>query len=219
MHYTYQKEDWPWVWAIRTPGILNNEQADEDNNNAMIRGRGYNRRAPVQILDHLFIGSRECVKEIRTLQKYGITHILNMTGPNSFVPVKAIHKAGIQYLEIEAQDAEDYPLLKLHWDEAKSFLEQARKAKGGKCLVHCGAGLNRSGLIVAAEAMLWQQRSVLEVVRDLRRARGTSALSTEYFQEQLVALARCHDLLGPPPGEKDSIVKLKPPKQKSYQTL
>ena len=66
-------------------------------------------------------------------------------------------------------------------------------------MVHCQAGINRSGVIVAAIHMLEEQKNVLDVVRHIRRRRGNCFLWNESFQKQLVALAKRNNLLGAKP--------------------
>ena len=63
------------------------------------------------------------------------------------------------------------------------------------CLVHCVAGINRSGFIVGGLCMLRGQRPVLEVLAELKRVRGTVLLN-QAFQLQLLNVARDHGLLG-----------------------
>ena len=41
-----------------------------------------------------------------------------------------------------------------------------------RCLVHCAAGINRSGFVAGAELLLHTRLSLLEVVARLRAARG-----------------------------------------------
>lgn len=56
--------------------------------------------------------------------------------------------------------------------------------------MHCVAGINRSGVLVAAARMLDERTSVLATVKHCRAQRGSTFLWNESFQEQLVALAR-----------------------------
>lgn len=88
-------------------------------------------------------------------------------------------------------------MLERHHEEASAFVRRA-KAEGGRVLIHCQAGINRSGVLACAELMLHDQLPVLEAVTRLKRARGT-VLTNHSFQEQLVHLARRHRLLGPKP--------------------
>lgn len=212
--YIYQLEDWPWVWAIRDRTVLVwQNDLDPQEIGRIARQQDLHHRQPLPLMEHLLIGSQLSVQNTETLQQMGVTHVLNMAGPACVVPIEEYQKAGIVYKRIDAQDEEDYPLLELHWDEASAFIRTARES-GGKCVGHCGAGLNRSGLVVAAEMMVCpgtSTNSVLEVVRELRKVRGNWALMNDSFQEQLVALARESGRLGVSPGQDGSVVKAKPP--------
>uniref|UniRef100_A0A7S1ZK78 protein-serine/threonine phosphatase n=1 Tax=Trieres chinensis TaxID=1514140 RepID=A0A7S1ZK78_TRICV len=144
--------------------------------------------------------------DVRRLDALGITHVLNVGGRMAAIaPAEAYKVAGIAYKIIEADDVDGYPMLGRHFEDAKRFIDAARKdehnGKSGACLVHCHAGMNRSGVIVAAYHMLEERANVLNVVGHCRRMRGNVFLSSNNtFQEDLVALARREDLLGPKPS-------------------
>mmetsp|Transcript_3308 Transcript_3308/g.4825 ORF Transcript_3308/g.4825 Transcript_3308/m.4825 type:complete len:134 (+) Transcript_3308:49-450(+) len=105
-------------------------------------------------------------------------------------------------------------MLQEHLGGALELIADAQ-AKGGSAVVHCAAGINRSGVIVSAALMLGYGNrdggadggmTVLEAVRACRVARGNCFLWNETFQEELVALARTEGRLGPKPGDPGSIV-------------
>ena len=128
---------------------------------------------------------------------------MNVAGKDVLGPTEAYAKSGIRVKNIEAKDEEGYNMLEKHLDKSRSFIADAR-ASGGKCCVHCVAGINRSGVIVAAEKMLADRMNVLEVVAHIRRQRGNMCLLNESFQAELVSLARIEGLLGPRGGEPGS---------------
>merc|ERR1712014_140519 len=107
-------------------------------------------------------------------------------------------------------DEEGYPMLDRHLGSARAFIAAA-KSTGGKCLVHCVAGISRSGVLVAAETLLSERMTVLDTVAHCRRCRGNAFLWNNSFQEQLVSLARKEGLLGASPGQAGSIVSEVPP--------
>lgn len=205
--YDYWPEDWPWVWAILDGSVLdwkNGLSDDEVSERAMKQ-----RELPVRIRDDLFLGNSRCVSEINKLQRLGITHVLNLAGPMALKSstIRAYRRAGIEYLQLDADDEEGYPLLEKHWQSAHDFIGKAESSRGKKCVVHCVAGMNRSGLVVAAHYMITEKVPVLQAVKHVRKERGNVALQNRSFQEQLVALARRHDLLGPEPGTPGSVVE------------
>jgi hypothetical protein len=85
-----------------------------------------------------------------------------------------------------AEDEEEYPMLPLHWERFNSFIEDALKVDpNAKILVHCHAGLNRSGVLAAAHLMTNEKIPVIDAVKRLRRVRGNLALCNEGFQRQV----------------------------------
>jgi hypothetical protein len=67
---------------------------------------------------------------------------------------------------------------------ATARLVAARVSAGRRVLVHCAAGLNRSGIVVA-RALMYQGRSVSEAIALVRAARGPWALSNGDFVDWL----------------------------------
>ena len=84
-----------------------------------------------------------------------------------------------------------------HFEAASTFI-RAAAAAGGRCLVHCVAGINRSGVLVVAELMMSERLEVLTALARAKRVRRL-ILWNESFQLQLVSLAEEHGLLGPMP--------------------
>lgn len=204
------EEDWPWVWGMRDPECLDWKQglSDDEIQSEALRQQNL----PVAITDTLYLGNAASVESIRALEENGITAVLNMAGPLALKrkTIGLYKTKGITYGRITAMDEPDYPLLHRHWQEALDFIKASTEKPNGKCVVHCVAGMNRSGLIVAAYYMLTTKTSVLEAVKHIRKQRGNVALCNEGFQQQLVSMARQNSLLGPRPGTKESIVKQVP---------
>ena len=82
---------------------------------------------------------------------------------------------------------------------------KTKKNKKTKILVHCAAGMNRSGTIAAAALLYFEGQdtknatTLLEVVRRLKASRGY-VLNNKSFLKQLVRFAAEHDKLGPLPS-------------------
>jgi atypical dual specificity phosphatase len=190
--------NWPWVWAI-----LDTKQLDWKNSlspeevTALAKQQP---QLPVQITETVFLSDARRAHDIERLKELKIAHVLNVAGKGSRGPVEESTKHGVEMLEIEGQDEEGYQMLANHTKEAQEWIEKARSS-GGRCVVHCAAGANRSGVIVAAEKMLSERMSVLDVVAHCRRVRGNMFLFNEKFVLELVSLARSVDLLGAEPGE------------------
>lgn len=208
--YNSIQEDWPWVWAIWDPECLDWKKglSNEDVREIALQQA----RLPVPITENLFLGNAYSVGSIKKLKSRGITAVLNMAGPLALKrkTIQAYKNQGIQYKRLEADDDCNYPLLQKHWHEAFAFIQSTTENGKGKCVVHCVAGMNRSGLIAAAYYMLATKTVVLEAVKHVRRQRGNVALCNEGFQAQLVAMARENNLLGSAPATKGSIVQKSP---------
>ena len=82
-----------------------------------------------------------------------------------------------------------------HVAEAATFLDQCQ-AQGGKALVHCAMGINRSGAICIAYVMLKLRVDVVTAVGLVKEKRAL-VLCNQAFQRQMVQYARQNDLLAP----------------------
>jgi predicted protein tyrosine phosphatase len=204
-------EDWPWVWGIRDASFLDWKQGLSDDE---IQAQALRQNdLPAPITDNVYLGNAVSVESVASLKARGITAVLNVAGPLALrrKTINAYKKHGIEYKRINAEDELDYPLLQNDWQEAFEFIKASTKDGKGKCVVHCMAGINRSGLIVSAYHMLTTRTTVLETVKHVRKQRGNVALCNEGFQQQLVAMARINNLLGPQPGTDESIIHQVPP--------
>jgi Dual specificity phosphatase, catalytic domain len=222
-YYDYQPEDFPWVWAIRDTCVLDwkNDNLTDDE---IIEQAKRQNDLPVHIYDNVYLGDAASVSNISKLTGLGITRVLNVAGPMALrrATIRAFENNGITYSRITAQDEEDYPFLAIHWNEIQDFIHGGGTSSGsGNCVIHCVAAVNRSVLAVTADYMVTCQRPVLEAVKHVRRQRGNVALCNTYFQQQLVALARRHDLLGAPPGTPGSVAPdaIVPPPESKTTTL
>jgi hypothetical protein len=203
--YEYQPEDWPWVSAIRDPEVLDWRRGL--SRDAILERQNFQNDLPVHIYGNVYLGSANSVQDLAKLKKLGIRRVLNMAGSMALKKstILAYEKEGFDYKRITALDSDYYPLLEKDWKDAYDFIHNSEQ--DGNVVVHCVAGINRSVLIVAADYMVSNQVPVLETMQHIRKQRGNVALQNEYFQEQLVALARTCNLLGNAPGTEGSIFK------------
>ena len=149
---------------------------------------------PTKLLDYLYIGSYRDAENPEFLTRLGISYVLNcaayrggdVTGP--YNPEDGI----LAYKQFDASDDDKYNMAQ-HIGAAKSFIDSVKRS-GGKVLVHCAMGINRSGFICAAYMMLDQRLDLLESVHRMKRRRGT-VLCNRNFQRQLVQFARQNNML------------------------
>ena len=201
------EEAMPWAWIRKLEEMVTNADYDRIPN------------LPAEILPWLYISDEGRALQKEKLKSLGITHVLSTNGAPSFhkAQVSLFYKnLGIVHKRIHAEDEEDYDMIEKHWDECYEFLKQVYddRKSGAKVIVHCVAGINRSGLITCAAYMMFEQKNVLDVVKDVIDRRGP-LLWNKSFQKELCLLALKHDLLGEKPAgvSDDPIPKpvLKPP--------
>ncbi len=200
---------WPWECALENPELLDWKQglSNEEIQATLVR---QNSGFPSQIKPHLFISGASPARDIGKLVSLGISHVINAAGKSAQLDSQVFQTCNIKLLEFQAHDDDDYPMLDNHLSATREFIAQAKSA-GGRCLIHCMAGLNRSGILVASELILSHEMNALEAVKELRKNRGNLALSNKGFQIQLLKLAEKHQLLGPTPGQENSIIKVTAP--------
>ena len=197
VEYSSIPSDLPWVAAVNDIDVTDWRVGLSPTKIARVHQQQH--CLPVRIHETLYLSDARSVRSIAALKSRRITRVLNMAGAAA-APLPTIqrtyHSMGIAYKEISAPDDETYPLLELHLKEALEFLHEDGTAVS---VVHCSAGLNRSGLIACIDFMLTNNVPVVEAVAHLRRQRGNMALGNEGLQKQLVAFARAHNMLGDVP--------------------
>jgi len=152
---------------------------------------------PGKMLDHVYIGNLDNAEDYDLLPAIGITHVLNVAGTRNFDLTRSRYpaKLGItDFFMIPAEDYEEYNIAE-HFPDAIAFLDRAR-ASGGKAMVHCNLGVNRSGAVVAAYMMVNQRKTLLKVLSELKIKRSVVLCNTG-FRSQLLKYARCRGLLDP----------------------
>ncbi|GMH50832.1 hypothetical protein TL16_g00879 [Triparma laevis f. inornata] len=98
------------------------------------------------VTNHIVLGGRDEANNKGLMDKYGVTHILNVCKqlPNFF-------PSDYTYLKINAMDSPDYQLVQ-DYSKAAAFLAHVEKING-RCLVHCIAGVSRSVTLVMMHLM------------------------------------------------------------------
>ncbi len=156
---------------------------------------------PVEIsVPWLYLSDEKNARRHAKLRDMGITHVLSLNSLPSHIVDEVkndLECVGIQHKQINAEDEEDYDMIANHWEECHDYLKHIKES-GGKVLVHCVAGINRSGLIVCAASMIFEKRTLLQVVEDCVKKRGI-ILWNKSFQRQLCVLAAKEGLLGEKP--------------------
>ena len=141
---------------------------------------------PSQVLEFLYLGGEEDATNLKLLDSIGVTHVINCasgyinTGQDFYGP-------SVKYMGFDAEDDEDYKIMQ-HFDEVFNVIEDARKS-GGKVLIHCIMGINRSGALTVAYCMLFKNIGPISSARFVQKSRPM-LLSNEGFQRQVVTFSR-----------------------------
>jgi len=110
-------------------------------------------KGPAQLNNYLYLGDFSDADSLGMLSELGITHMLNC----AFAPAHRDplfyreQRKPFHYLELKANDLEDYDMTQ-HFDAAYAFIHGARD-NGGKVLVYCKMGMNRSATVCVAYLM------------------------------------------------------------------
>jgi protein-tyrosine phosphatase len=158
---------------------------------------------PVELLPWLLLSDEKNARNVAKLKALGVTHVLSVNGTTAYeenIMQESLESVGIVHRRIAGDDQEGYDMIGNHWDDCRAFIEDAREGNEvAKVLVHCVAGINRSGLISCAAHMCFERETVLKVVEHCMRRRG-AVLWNRSFQKQLCLLAAEEGLLGAKPA-------------------
>ena len=176
---------------------------------------------PVEILPHVILGSQLHAESLRQLRRNKITHVLNCagyTGPREFPDKSPYEGLAIDYYEFKASDEDEYDITQ-HFGESIKYINRAFQ-KGGKVLVHCAMGINRSVAVCVAYLLHhknWPLLKATSYVKDRRRL----CLSNDGFRVQLVKYARARGLLDqlPPRRRRDRYGDLDDPRAERAREL
>lgn len=146
-------------------------------------------KARAEIGSRLLLGSLDHAIEIAEDKEAakGVVGVVNLYGGKDAEKyIKPMYdRMGIEYLGINAEDEEGYPLLKAH---AEEVLEWIKTRPPGRVMVHCREGKNRSGAMVTAWLIQEEGMDLLEAVRHVIGQRNI-CLQNLSFAEQLVEFA------------------------------
>ncbi|KAI4890526.1 hypothetical protein NFI96_033322 [Prochilodus magdalenae] len=138
----------------------------------------YDQGDPVEILPFLFLGSAHHSSQRETLERCGITAVLNVSSscPNLF-------EQELRYMTLKVEDslAADIRVL---FPEAIRFIESVKES-GGRVLVHCQAGISRSATICLAY-LIHARRVRLEEAFDFVKRRRQVISPNLAFMGQLL---------------------------------
>lgn len=144
-----------------------------------------------EITPWLLIGGKPAAQDAMNHNSQAITHVLNCAEPWC---AQGPNDANLEYMGIEAYDEPGYAILKAHYESVKPILDEARRG-GGRCLVHCSMGVNRSCCIAVAFLIDACGMSLLEACALVKDHRG-AVLGNQTFRCQLLDFAAEREQLG-----------------------
>ena len=139
-----------------------------------------------KLLDHLYLGSLDEAEDVNKLQNLGITHVINTVHNQTAPTTRHVYGGTFEYLGFTSVDDKRYDIMH-HFTSVFEFIERARKW-GGKCFIHCLAGINRSGVLATAYVMIHKDCGPITAVKYVHEKRGI-LLSNHGFIEALILLA------------------------------
>lgn len=137
-------------------------------------------KEPCEVLPGLYIGPIGAARNVESLLKSGITHVLNASPV-----IPCFHKRHFRYKKFLVYDDPDDDIARF-FDESNKFIHKARK-KGG-VLVHCFAGQSRSAALVAAYLISSEGMDPGAAINLIRQARPSAQPNTG-FMRQLYAFS------------------------------
>jgi len=108
------------------------------------------------------------VSDLHKVAAQGITAIVSLT--ETPLEKSAVQETGFQHRHIPVIDFQPPSVSQM--DEFVSFVDKVR-AEGGKVLVHCAAGVGRTGTMLAAY-LVHQGKSALDAIDEVRTRRPGS---------------------------------------------
>ena len=149
---------------------------------------------PTEITPHLYLSGKGPACHERVMTDLGITHIVNAASFGERNHFEGDASLGIEYLRLTIIDDESQVLTDA-FDQALPFMQEAR-ANGGRVLVHCNQGINRSAAMIVAHLTTAPEQikstyhcdlqGALQHVRACRHP--TSCLTNQFFVRQLEEL-------------------------------
>ena len=127
------------------------------------------------------------------LQKRHITHIINLClDPLDCDITAEFYGSSFHWIGIEAQDDDDYDILQ-HLPLVLEYIEEAKQADGA-VLVHCAAGINRSGTLVVAAYMSLTGTKLFDALKRIKAVRS-HLIVNDAFRLKLLRWATAQSLL------------------------
>nr|XP_020442934.1 dual specificity protein phosphatase 19-like isoform X2 [Monopterus albus] len=124
----------------------------------------------------LLLASQDAAHDIDTLQRYKVSHVLNVAyGVSNLFSDQLVYKT-LQILDLPDTNITSY------LEECSAFIDQAREQEG-VVLVHCNAGVSRSSSIVIGYLMLREGLSFDDAYSQVKLARPSVRPNAGFYQQ------------------------------------
>jgi hypothetical protein len=138
----------------------------------------FRRPQPSKIYDDLYISDYRAAVDLNNLKRIGITHILCVKESMSY----SNHGDSIQRMHVSVSDTGTSQLQRDVFPKCSEFIEKAVK-KGGKVLVHCSGGVNRSPTVVIGYLMKHRGMTMFEAYEHVVKCRPKALPHPEYLRQ------------------------------------
>ncbi|KAI9535246.1 hypothetical protein NQZ68_002800 [Dissostichus eleginoides] len=155
-----------------------------------------------EVWPNLYIGNVAVAQNRKTLNKLGITHVLNTAhSKQGSIGDQSFYGDSCVYFGIPAEDSDRFDLSE-NFKHAADFIHKALKSKDGKVLVHCIMGMSRSATLVLAYLMLRQRFILRDALKHIVQKRpiypNKNFLSLLLKLDQQLTFKRSMSLRDPP---------------------
>eukprot|EP01064_Diplonema_japonicum_P025901 TRINITY_DN3731_c0_g1_i1.p1 TRINITY_DN3731_c0_g1~~TRINITY_DN3731_c0_g1_i1.p1 ORF type:complete len:336 (+),score=44.43 TRINITY_DN3731_c0_g1_i1:58-1065(+) len=146
---------------------------------------------PFEITPWMSCGTAKYAADPRRLHEDGFTHVINMCPAQSLFPADSYSLHGIGLTLVYAQDTHDYPLINNHIGKCITTVQEVRKEKKGRVLLHCLKAVNRSVAMAVALQLFFSENNLglLEAVQKVSVKKAPVLQNTD-FRRQLVHFSR-----------------------------
>ncbi|KAM9837345.1 dual specificity protein phosphatase 13A-like [Aulostomus maculatus] len=125
-----------------------------------------------EVWPKIYIGNVAVAQTKTTLQKLGITHVLNAAhSKQGSIGNQSFYGNDIEYFGIPADDSTHFDL-DIYFQPAADFIHKGLKSPDGKVLVHCIMGMSRSSTLVLAYLMIYHHLPLKQALQRLIQKRA-----------------------------------------------
>ncbi|TRY86898.1 hypothetical protein DNTS_009020 [Danionella cerebrum] len=125
-----------------------------------------------EVWPNIYISNVRIAQNRSTLQKLGITHILNAAhSKRGSIGDQKYYGNSFVYCGIPAEDSTHFDL-DVYFRPAADFIHRALNTPDGKVLVHCIMGMSRSSSLVLAYLMLYHDMPLHTAIRRIIQKRA-----------------------------------------------